>query len=500
MAQRRAVRRLLAAVAVLVVLTSGGCTSSPAPEAQESLLESLYAQVPQWAPCGDAECATIDAPIDWEHPDAGTFGLALARQGALGSEGNTHGSLVTNFGGPGLGWVPLAEQGGLGLLLEPDVLEAYDLVTFDPRGTGRSTPSSCPDDAVAGSWTNGLVWASTTPVTSAADLDRAREKMRGFAEACTETMGPLLEHVGTVDAARDLDLIRAVLGEEKLSYLGLSYGTELGATYAALFPEHVGRMVLDAAVDPLMSREQLVDEQAAAFDASLRAFVADCVAAGDCPLAGDVEDAVAELDDLLSGLDAEPLDAGGGRTVTRTVALSAIFSALTGGRGEWANLKRAVAEALSGSGIPLYGLWDAYAESMAGPVGVAMTEILCLDEREADLSFAELEAERDRVARDHPLVADSGIAPGCQGWPFEAPGLDDYTATGSGPILVIGTTRDPVTPYPWAVRLADRLDSAVLLTYDGDGHGAMIQFSGCVSTAVTEALLDAVLPANGARC
>lgn len=460
----------------------------------------MYAQVPQWAPCGDAECATIDAPIDWEHPEAGTFGLVLARQVALGSEGNTRGSLVTNFGGPGIGWVSLAEQGGLGLLLEPDVLEAYDLVTFDPRGTGRSTPSSCPDDQLAGSWTNGMVWASTTAVTSPAGLDRARDRMRSFAAACSETMGTLLEHMDTVDAARDLDLIRAVLGEEKLSYLGLSYGTELGATYAALFPERVGRMVLDTAVDPLMSREQLVDEQAAAFEASLKAFVADCVAGGECPLAGDVEDAVAELDDLLSGLDAEPLDAGAGRSVTRTVALSAIFSTLTGGRGEWINLKRALTEALRGSGIALYGLWDAYAESMSGPTGVAMTEILCLDEREGDLSFAGLEAERDRVARDHPLVADAAIAAGCQGWPFEAPHLKDYTATGSGPILVIGTTRDPVTPYPWAVRLADHLGSATLLTYDGDGHGAMLQFSGCVSTAVTQTLLEDVLPANGARC
>ena len=299
MPTRTALRRC--ALVALVALGLTGCVapkhqaSSPTPGASASAttdpaLARYYDQVLEWVTCGDEQCADATVPLDWADPEGESITLALRRVPASG--GAPVGSLLVNPGGPGrsaIDTVSFFRQ-----VVSREVLAAYDLVAFDPRGVQHSSPVTCVDppqlDELA-AWVPD--WSTDEGIAEA--VARNAE----FGQACLERTGPLLGHVDTISAARDMDVLRAALGDEAMTYLGFSYGTELGATYAELFPERVGRMVLDGALDPTLDSGEVAAGQAAGFQKALRAYVTDCQAGASCPLTGDVESGLRQLEDCL---------------------------------------------------------------------------------------------------------------------------------------------------------------------------------------------------------
>jgi pimeloyl-ACP methyl ester carboxylesterase len=329
---------------------------------------------------------------------------------------------------------------------------------------------------------------------------------KGFGKRCAERSGDLLGHVSTVEAARDLDVLRAVLGDEKLNLLGKSYGTFLGATYAELFPARVGRLVLDGALDPRLTTTALNDGQAVAFDRALTAFVDDCVRRSGCPLPGGRARALAAVQRLLDDIDRRPLDAVRGRPLTQGLAMLGLAYGLYDKR-LWPGLRQGLDQALRGDGRTLMVLADLYASRdrrgrYPGNPMVALYAVNCLDRAEGN-DIAALRSIVNRVEKEAPIfgayLAWSSLP--CGFWPVPATAKPHAVrAEGAAPILVVGTTRDPATPYAWAQALADELASGRLLTYVGDGHTAYSHGSRCVDQAVNRFFLDGRLPAEGTRC
>jgi pimeloyl-ACP methyl ester carboxylesterase len=464
-------------------------------------IEAFYAQEPEWSECGGSfECATVQAPLDWDEPDAGSIDLALRRAPATGDEGSRIGSLLINPGGPGSSGVDFVEYAQT--TFSDRVLAAYDLVGFDPRGVGRSSAVSCGDPAVVDAFLTGDL-----AVDDEAGLEAAREQARAFGEACAEATGPLIEHVDTLSAARDMDLLRAVLGDEQLHYAGFSYGTLLGATYADLYPENVGRLLLDGALDPSSGTEELVVGQAVGFEEALRAYVEYCQGGASCPLTGDVDAGMQQIADLMAGIQDRPLRAGQGQELNSTMAFYGLVVTLYDD-ATWSYLTLALEEAITqSSGAIFLELANLYLDrSPDGTYGsnsmVAFNAINCLDYPAEELGYDELDALARVVEAQAPTFGrDFVMAAGCETWPVEnvrEPG--PIAAEGAAPILVVGTTGDPATPYEWSVALADQLSSGVLLTWEGEGHTAYGRAGACVTDAVDGYLLEGALPEEGTVC
>jgi pimeloyl-ACP methyl ester carboxylesterase len=326
------------------------------------------------------------------------------------------------------------------------------------------------------------------------------------ARRCAQRAGALVRHIGTRDAARDLDVVRAVLGDQRLHYLGKSYGTFLGATYAELFPARVGRLVLDGALDPAATGPEINRAQAVGFETALGAFVDDCLGRSRCPLPAPREAALAAVGDLLARTDRAPLPGAGDRVVTEAHAVLGIAASLYD-KGSWVALRQALAEAQEGRGRILLLLADLYTDrkrdgTYDGNSNDAIYAVNCLDRPyRPDVATVEREAADLAVVspRFGRFVAWSSLP--CTYWPAPATSRPHrITAVGAAPILVVGTQRDPATPVQWARSLAGQLQSGVLLLWDGDGHTAYRRGSGCVDAAVDRYLLDAQPPADGTRC
>ena len=324
-----------------------------------------------------------------------------------------------------------------------------------------------------------------------------------------DNAGPLLGHVSTQDAARDMDVLRAALGEEKLTYLGKSYGTFLGATYAGLFPKLVGRMVLDGVVAPDLTAEEINLGQAKGFEGATREWAAYCVSEGGCPLGDSVDTVMQGLRDFLRSVDATPIGETGDTAVPKLTEgwASLGIAAAMYDHGAWQSLVDAMRTALSGNGTALLQLADQYADRnpgghYAGNIMEVIYAVNCLDKPDtADL------AERQRLAEGStaqaptwgPYLVWSSLP--CGFWKIPPTGTPQkITAAGSDPIVVIGTTRDPATPYEWSVRLRDQLASASLITFDGDGHTAYTRSNACVDDAVDGYYLEGTVPKDGLRC
>ncbi len=507
--RRRAAARSTAALAGAALLLSG-CVApkqqttldeARAPEVVGGSLDAFYSQAVAWQACDSYECARIAAPLDWDDPAAGSIEIAIKRAAATGTPAERIGSLLINPGGPGgsgLEFLDYLVTGTIG----DDVRAAYDVVAFDPRGVGESTPVSCGDDALIDDY-----FTSDIPLESQADVEAAREKVRAFGQACLESTGPLLGEVDTVSAARDMDLLRAVLGDSQLHYLGFSYGTFLGATYADLYPQNVGRLVLDGALDPSMGGDDLVIGQAIGFENALRAYVADCQAGASCPLSGDVDAGLAQLVRILDRIEANPIEAGDGNRVNGTLAFYGVVVTLYDD-ASWRFLTMALEEVVSvGTGAILLELANFYLDRT--PDGrfttnamEAFTAINCLDYPTVVRDYDEMVAFAQEVAAVAPTMGeDFGMAVGCETWPFQATGeRRPMTASGAAPILVVGTTGDPATPYEWSVALAEQLESGSLLTWEGEGHTAYGRGGPCVNAAVEAYLLRGEVPGVGATC
>lgn len=503
--------RLVALLAVAAVLlagcvspknqaagpTPGATTESPSAEATGDL-GRYYGQQLEWTTCDEGECATAQVPLDYADPTGDSIGIALARSRATGGE--PLGSLLLNPGGPGASGVSFLAQ-AKGMVGE-DVQRQYDLVAFDPRGVQRSDPVQCVDGPTLDQLT-----ATDPDYSTDAGIQAVIDAYGELGAACLQNTGPLLGHVDTVSAARDLDVLRAALGDDKLAYLGFSYGTELGATYAALFPEKTGRLVLDGALPPTLTSTEASEGQAVGFENALRAYIADCQAGPKCPLTGSVDDGLAQVRGLLDRARVNPLPTSSGRDVTSSLAFYGIALPLYA-KSYWPYLTQALTEALKqNDGTTLLALADQYSDR--GPDGtyttnsiVAFDAINCVDDR-GNADFAAMRAEAAQIEAVAPTVGSffGYGATLCAKWPVpEVGGLDSYAAEGAAPILVVGTTNDPATPYKWAEQLADLLSSGVLLTYEGEGHTAYGSSNDCIANAVDAYLLSGTVPAEGTRC
>ncbi|MFF7210692.1 alpha/beta hydrolase [Streptomyces sp. NPDC008238] len=460
-------------------------------------LRHYYEQRLDWRSCQDVpgfQCATVSVPLDYSRPEAGDITLTAARVRATGDAAAHVGSLQINPGGPGESAVDyLVAAAGT---FSPAMRSAYDLVAVDPRGVGESTPVDCDTDTPATPMGFGLRVSG-----DAAGIADSYDAFRDLAEACEKQAGELLPHLGTPDAARDMDVVRALLGDERLHYLGYSYGTYLGATYAELFPSRVGRMVLDGAVDPAIDGYHENLDSTAGYQLAWESFAADCADRPDCPVGHSVAEAGRVLDRLVDKLDAGPLRQGKDIAVTGEDLLTAVITALR--EASWEELRTMLRQALAGDTTHLQQ-FTGTDEDDSGNAADALLAVDCLSATlGARFTPAEAEAALPAFLRASPQFGAS-LAPFlvlCTHWPV-APIQDPrpIAAPGAAPILVVGTIRDPATPYPWAQSLARELDSGRLLTYDGDGHTAYHRGSPCIDDAVDRYLAHGELPDPGTVC
>lgn len=506
--------RLTAAVAGAVVLTLGlsGCvsaftpreaetTSSPTGESVDAALEPFYSQVLQWNDCGDGmQCTTATAPLDYTDPSAGDVNLALVRHPATGND--RVGSLLVNPGGPGASGYDIVKN-SLDFITDKTLQSNFDIVGFDPRGVGRSSAVACYEPAAMDEYLYGLTTAARGTDAWIAELEASSA---AFGAACATNTGPLLADVGTESAARDLDVLRAVLGDEKLNYLGYSYGTYLGATFAELFPDKVGRLALDGALDPSTTNFQVTKLQAEGFESALRAYLTDCVAGTDCPFRGTVDDAMTTVGALLASVDVSPLANSDGRQLGSNALLTAIIYPLYQ-QAAWPLLTTMFTSVMKNDATDAFRLADSYNGRQADGSYLdnsseAFSAINCVDYAYND-DPAAMRAQAAEIEAAAPVIGTymSFGDIGCANWPYKFTGeRKEIHAKGAAPILVVGTTNDPATPYAWAQSLSKQLDSGTLVTFQGEGHTAYNKGSACVNEAVDSYLVDGTVPEADPMC
>ncbi|WP_169948920.1 alpha/beta hydrolase [Microbispora sp. H11081] len=479
---------------------TGTQAAQPPVEAPTAELRPFYAQRPDWRDCGDGfQCAKIQVPLDYEKPTGERIDLSVIR---LPATGKRAGSLLINPGGPGGSGVQYARAAKS--VVSDKVRAQYDVVGFDPRGVGESTPITC----MTASQLDTYIGMDSSPDTPA-ELSALDTASKEFAESCGAKAARLLPHVGTADAARDMDVLRGVLGDPGLTYLGKSYGTFLGAMYADLFPKRVRALVLDGAVDPAVPSLKSNEVQAKGFEVALRAFVEDCLLSASCPFKSrTVDGALQEISDLLAKADRQPLknDLGDGRKVNEAWTVIGIATPLYE-RAAWPRLREALGKAINeGDGTDLLRMADLLVDRRPNGSYSNQTEsnmaVNCVDHpypKSLD-AYRQAADEAAKVAPHFGKFVMWGSLP-CAYWPAKSVGGDKpLKAAGAPPILVVGTLRDPATPYEWAQGLARELTSGVLLGYDGDGHTAYRSGSTCVDTAVDDYLLALRAPKNGTVC
>lgn len=470
--------------------------SSVADPADDPALAAFYDQKLAWTDCDHVECARLTVPVDWADPTGGTLDLAVARTKASGER---LGSLVYNPGGPGVGGVEYVRAADR--LIGGDVRKHFDFVSFDPRGTGDSEPIDCISDPEMDAYLNG----DSTP-DDEAELASQEAANRRFSDGCVAKSSPLVRYIDTLSVVRDLDALRSALGENSLSFLGASYGTFIGAWYAQTFPWRVGRMVLDGAVDPSLDLAGYVAGQAQGFDRGLNDYLAWCLDRDDCPFRGAPAQARDQLGSLLDKADVTAMTTqDANRPLTQSLMITGIAQGLYAD-SLWKTLNKALSDAVEGDGTALLALADRYDERSSdgkyGSVMEANPAIFCLDHPEPR-SAAEIQAAADELEQKFPPLGGSigWGALGCAEWPIPAVMKPQrLTAEGAAPILVVGTVRDPATPYEWAQALAGQLSSGRLLTWEGSGHTAYRRGGTCIDDAIETYLVSGQLPAEGTRC
>ena len=470
----------------------GQAAASDAPDG----FEDYYTQTIEWSECDGFECATVQAPLDWDDAESGSIEVALKKLPATSE--NPQGSLLVNPGGPGSSGISFVEQAGMfGFRLRA----AFDVVGFDPRGVGESTPVTCLDDEAKDEFLS-----KDFGYTDEGIAERMAA-VRELGKACDENTGELLGEVDTQSAARDMDMLRAALGDEELNYLGFSYGTQLGATYAGLFPGNAGRLVLDGAVDVTLGSDEAATEQAVGFENALRAYVSDCLAGAECPLGGSVDSALQQIGSMVDNAAAHPVPTTSGRVVTKTLAFYGIATPLYN-EANWAYLTTALQEIFwEGKGDTLLQLADSYNGrnpdgSFNSNSAEAFRAINCADGRAVE-DLDTMKQQAAEILEKAPTLGESFGYSGveCADWPYPPAEQEfDIHAKGAAPIMVIGTTNDPATPYQGAKALAKTLDSGFLVTYEGEGHTAYGRSNECISTAVEDFLVDGETPDGALTC
>ena len=496
---------------------SNGGSQSDAPRG----LESFYNQTIDWKDCSDGtasfQCGMVTVPLDYEHPDGQTITIAVRKLAA--SDGNAeHGSLFLNPGGPGGSGVAMMQV--MAPMLTEETRGAYDIIGFDPRGVGQSTPITC--------WTNDEIKQHlANPSDDAGPTDplkgvmyknvAAQEKIdRGTANAarCAQhsQVPELLDHVGTRDVARDLDILRATNSNTKLNYLGVSYGTRIGAIYADLFPGHVGRVVLDSAVDPSKREIDSITETVAFKEGVLRQYVEHCQAQDGCPLTGSTDEAVAQLAAFVDGLDKNPLTAPDSDATVNTQDATAIIQRLAVAQPNWDALTAMLTPAMTNHNGTLMvkakqNSPDLSPETTVEEVvsqaneQIMLAAVICNDNPDTDSTASDWDAQTAAEKKTYPFFGGTSSAMDayCRGWGHQGKTPPQEThAKGSAPILVVGITGDVQTLYSWAQSLAGQLDNGHLFTIKGYGHGGAI--GSCATAATIGYLVNGTVPAEGATC
>jgi pimeloyl-ACP methyl ester carboxylesterase len=465
------------------------------PRIDPATLATFYTQHLAWKPCGGLSCAMLTVPIDYAHPAAGSIQLAVSRE--LTARKPNLGEVVVNPGGPGASGIQFLDSAAG--FVRSQLGDEFDVVSFDPRGVGSSAPIRCLSSAQLDQWV--AFEADPQSSSSVAEQDQLA---KGFAAGCKAKSGALLAHVSTVDTARDLDVLRAALGQPKLTYMGFSYGTFLGAIYAQLFPQNVRALVLDGAVDPAASAVELDDVQAQGFEVALKAWIASCVPSAKCPVGTSAATAEQHLDAWLATLRSTTIAASGGRTLTLSLAVQGIAAALYTTQ-DWEPLTASLTAAMKGNPAGLLALSDQIDGRQSNGSYDNLIEsnmaINCVDRPSLGPISAYAAAAIAGAKNDGPTFGEfigwGNVA--CADWPVAAelaPG--PIAPAGSPPIMVVGTLRDPATPYRWAQALAKEAKGP-LLTYDGDGHTAFLQ-SSCVDAVVKTFLVSLTNPAAGTTC
>lgn len=505
----RKLSALLAALtAVLLVLTgcvpSGGSGAQPSsdPDATKGApagLERFYSQDVSWSQCegGQFECATVSVPIDYANPSGDTAKLALIRLTGRRAKA----TLLVNPGGPGGSGYDMVKDSAQ-TMFTGKLLDSYSIIGFDPRGVKRSAPVTCEGDAQRDARRQ-----VTEDPTTEAGLQTAFAHQTQLIDTCKANTGPILAHTDTISSAKDMDIIRAAAARQtQLDYLGYSYGTFLGATFAGLFPDRVGRMVLDGALDPSLSNTDVTRGQARAFEAAVHTYVRSCLSQSGCPLTGPEDAAVAQIQALISSAAARPLPTSSGRIVNGTDFVNGFILPLYND-SNYPALTNALKTALRGDGSGMLRLADLAADreqdgTYSSNSTFAFMAYNCLD-YPMDASTTAMRTEATELAQDSPTLGSFFAygAVNCRDWPYppvRTPAPVHYS--GASPVLVLGTTGDPATPVEWAGNLRSQLGNAALLTWKGEGHTAYGRGSTCVDNAVDAYLVDHAAPTDGARC
>ncbi|HEY1531812.1 MAG TPA: alpha/beta hydrolase [Galbitalea sp.] len=514
-ARRLSLRIGIVAVIAATALALSGCsslflppktTSTPTGETVAADLAPFYHQVLTWKSCGDGlQCTTAKAPLDWSKPTGASISLALIRHRA--TDGHPLGSLLVNPGGPGGSGYDFIKD-NLDFAVDKTLEKNYDIVGFDPRGVNHSTPIKCyTDPSTLDDYIYGL---PKNPIGSDGWITEVEQDNKAFGQECAKYTGALLGHVDTVSAAKDLDLLRAALGDKKLDYLGYSYGTLLGQTYANLFPKNTGRLVLDGVVDPTVTPFQLDEDQAKGFELDLRAFLAECPKLKDCPFTGTVDQSMASIRGVLDKLDAHPIKNSDGRELGSETMFTAIIFPLYN-TANWPYLVDLFNDVENGSAKVAFELSDAYNDRNANGTyqdneTEAFTAINCLD-YPSDPTVSTMRAQEVQLDKAAPvfghLMAYGGTS--CYDWPYKPTRVAGaLAAKGSAPIIVIGTTGDPATPYAMAQHVATLLQNGHLITYHGNGHTAYNKDTSpadeCVNTAVDNFFVHGTVPKTDPQC
>ena len=517
MTSRRRVNGGLAALVTIALIAGCDATLPPRPSASGASIASSVPgpsgaapsgspaaaeiDVPpaRWSDCGKGfQCADIRVPRDYDAPSTGYLAVALVRLPASDPKDRI-GSLLVNPGGPGGSGTEFVRNAAEGGVFPAALRKRFDIVGFDPRGVNASSAIRCIDNL------DPQARLDPSP-DDPEELEELVDSARDYAAECAKRNDATLPYLSTDAVARDLDLIRQAIGDKKLSYLGFSYGTLIGSLYAERFPDRIRAMVLDGAMDPSLDLEHLRFGQAAGFEKALTAFLDDCAARTACDF-HEKGKSVAAFDLLMSSIEAKPLPARfdrENRQVGPSVASYAVLAALYE-KEAWPILATSLELAKHGDGSLMLQISDPYQgrkpNGSYSNLHDAYTANICLDFA-APTEVAAYTAWAKRLEKMAPhfaaLIAYNDLA--CAFWPVPAQRTPaTVTAAGAPPIVVIGTTGDPATPYAWAKALAAELDSGVLVTREGEGHTAYFA-SSCVQRAVDEYLLGLTVPKAGLTC
>lgn len=488
-------------IALLSVFLLAACTSTPAPDNSISAktLDDYYNQTLTWTDCdGTFECSELTVPLNYENLAGETIQIALKKFPALDQDTKL-GSIVVNPGGPGGSGVDYITY--YDYQFSRDLYSAFDMVGFDPRGVIRSAPVDCLTDSEMDDYLS----SDSTPDTTL-EVSEFLKDSENFSKACVENTGDSINYVSTIETARDMDILRAALGETKLNYLGKSYGTELGAVYAHMFPAQVGKFVLDGAVDTSLSTSDLTLGQLKGFSIAFDRFAQYCAyGEAPCALGNSPEEVVQTVATLLSSLDENPLPTDHGRELTEALAWTAVIGPQYAPADAWDWLIMGLEEAVDGDGTSLMDIADWFnGRNPDGSYEDNLTEaywaITCSDNGPTTESPETLLAQYNNIdPLFGPMFAWS--EGGCYNWPFDR-GIDlsDVSAPTADPIVVIGTTYDPATPDAWAKSLAAQLEVGVYVNFNGDGHTAYKSGSKCIDDLVDAFFIDGVVPAANTSC